>query len=154
MTLMLGSEIDTTALNWNIANKFPKIDDRPFFKSPSMDCFKLYRLTASFIGLFNGFFFTVWIVLNCIYSQLNCIGSQLVSIINLQKQSSGGVLWKRCSYKFRKIHRKTPSVAASESSFPEQPFSRKSLNIGFLLYPILLFCFLSVLIWKYLTSYS
>ena len=32
----------------------------------------------------------------------------------LQKHSSGGVLWKRCSWKFRKIHRKTP---VSESLF-------------------------------------
>ena len=34
----------------------------------------------------------------------------------LQKQSSGGVLWKRCPYKFRKIHRKTP---VPESLFKE-----------------------------------
>ena len=27
---------------------------------------------------------------------------------NIQKQSSRGVLWKRCSYKFHKINRKTP----------------------------------------------
>ena len=32
----------------------------------------------------------------------------------LQKQSSRGVLWKRCFWKFRKIHRKTP---APESLF-------------------------------------
>ena len=47
-----------------------------------------------------------------------------------------------------------PPVAPSESSFPEEPFPRTSLNIGFLLYPVLLLCFFSVLIWKYLTSYS
>ena len=29
-------------------------------------------------------------------------------IVNEQKQSSRGVLWKRCSYNFRKIHSKTP----------------------------------------------
>ena len=45
-------------------------------------------------------------------------------------------------------------MAASESFFAEQPFSRTSLNIGFLLYPILLFYFASVLIWKYVASYS
>ena len=45
-------------------------------------------------------------------------------------------------------------MAASKSSFPEQPFSRTSLNIGFLLYPILLLYLFSVLIWKYVARYS
>ena len=29
-------------------------------------------------------------------------------VAQLQKQSSRGVLWKKCSYRFSKIHRKTP----------------------------------------------
>ena len=82
MKFILGSEIDTTALKLKY-NKFPKIDDRVLFKSYSVDCSKLYGLTASFNGLFNGLFYTVCIVLNCISSQLNCIGSQLVSNTNL-----------------------------------------------------------------------
>ena len=36
--------------------------------------------------------------------------NDMVQAVNcdLKKQSSGGVLWKRCSEKFYKIHRKTP----------------------------------------------
>ena len=33
----------------------------------------------------------------------------------LQKQLSEGVLWKRCSKKFRKIHKKTPAPKKKET---------------------------------------
>ena len=44
-----------------------------------------------------------------------CDGASLEKIVNSwyyynQKQSSGGVLQKRCSYKLYKIHRKTPAL--------------------------------------------
>ena len=35
----------------------------------------------------------------------------------LQKQSSGGVLWNRCSWKRHNIHRKTPMPESDESPF-------------------------------------
>ena len=35
----------------------------------------------------------------------------------IQKQSSGGVLWERCSQKFRKTHRKTLSCRPQASNF-------------------------------------
>ena len=50
-----------------------------------------------------------------------------------QKQSSGAVLQKRCSYKFRKIHKKTPKKRFRHRFFPAN--SAKFLITSFLKNP-------------------
>ena len=71
-----------------------------------------------------------------------------LTISTYQKQSSRGVLSKKCSYKFHKIHRKTPMPESLFSEFQliETPHQHFVFNF------LLLFCtfhFLSVFYFQY-----
>ena len=53
--------------------------------------------------------FCIWtVVLQAVYGRLKSYTFTAVWFITGQKQPSGGVLWKKCYWKFRNIHRKTP----------------------------------------------
>ena len=96
-------------------------------------------------------FYTVFLYHNLQF-RLPILSSLLFILLN-QKQSSGAVLQKRCSYKFHRIHKKTPKkrfryrrFLVNSAKFPITSFLKDvldgcfSINTRYVYCPTLTFC--------------
>ena len=113
-------------------------------------CFPVFGLNTKIFSVIRRF--TIWtLITQCfciiIYSFVCQYSLHYYWYYYNQKQSSGAVLQKRCSYRFRKIHSKTPKkrflhrcFLVNSAKFPITSDGCFSINTRYVYCPTLTFC--------------